>query len=287
MAGLNAQLSPLTISAWTGASTASPSRLPALVLNREGVYYGLLPVLEADSDNALSENTSLATDPLYPTYLPALELSAQGETFLYSLTGLRLPGLTLSVSMGLSVAADLPALTIAATGAYVQSLNLNRSLPGLQLDARTGIICGTLNLPTLELEISGTGDLVGRLDRSIPGLTISAAGSSDFLGTLDRRLPPLELTIAMSGTNAGTLSKSLPALMIAAGASLNDYGILDVDLPGLIASAMAGHGSSMSLDAELPALLMQIMASGGFSGGPASVASNASRFTDYILRHVR
>jgi hypothetical protein len=91
----------------------------------------------------------------------------------------------------------------------------------------------------------------------------------------------------MTGSVSGVLSKSLPALMIAAGASLNDYGNLDADLPSLIASAMAGHGSSITLDADLPALIMQIMASGGFAGGPESVASNASRFTDYVLRHVR
>lgn len=287
MAGLNAQTSPLTITAWTGASTADPARLPALVLNREGVQ-GLLPVLQTGLTDTISYPTPLNTDPLNPTYLPHLELSAQGETFIYCLgDALSLPGLTLSARTGLGIVVDLPVPTLSATGSFIQSLNLDKPIPGLQLSAYTGIRCGTLKLPTLELEISGTGDLVGRLNLSMPGLTISAAGSSDVICTLDRRLPPLELTVTMTGSVSASLAKSLPALMIAAGASLNDYGNLDADLPSLIASAMAGHGSSMSLDADLPALIMQIMASGGFAGGPASVASNASRFADYVLRHVR
>jgi hypothetical protein len=52
-------------------------------------------------------------------------------------------------------------------------------------------------------------------------------------------------------------------------------------------SSGTGYGASMTLDAEIATLIMQLAGSGSTGTGSGSTASNASRFTDYVLRHVR
>jgi len=284
-----ALLSDLRSTAGSGASTSVTSNLPTLALNRYGVFPGTLPTMRMSGTDTISYPTLIYTDPLIPTNLPALLLEAAfGARISTDSDGAILPSIELSAMIGSIMTGLLSTPSLSATASRPTLMSLSENLSPLELSSKTGARCGTLILPQMELSISANGYIVGNLSLSMPGLSISATGSSDTMMSLDQDLPSLTLTVSMNGRVAGNLSKSMPALMISATASANEYGTLAASLPSLILSAGTGHGASMTLDAEIATLIMQILASGASAGtGSASSASNASRFTDYVLRYVR
>lgn len=284
MADLNAQTSPLTITARMGAATADPLRLPSLSLNRYGVQFAQLPVLEMSGSDEIYNN-SLNTNALYPPNLPAIKLSADGATSINSYN-LRLPGLSLSISVGFEVKADLPAPTISGEIIPIHSLTLDANLAELRLDSSTGIRCGEMRINPLQLEIEVSGYLLGSLDRIMPGLSLSASASSPWPANLNTTIPPLSITVSMTGTNSGSVDKSIPALTLSASASPNDYGTADFEIPCPIISATA-HQSTINLDVMMSALVLQTIASGMAIDGLSATLTNTSRFTNYVLRHVR
>lgn len=259
-----------------GFYTVEPTLLPNLLLNRSTTVDPY-------------EANHLYTDPLIPPSLPTLTLEAQGATSINTVsTGAKLPTMELSAMVGAIMTGLLSSPSLSAAASRPTLISLSEDLPPLELSSSTGARCGTLILPQMELSVSASGYIVGNLGLSMPGLSISATGSSTVLMSLDQDLPSLTLTVSMNGRVAGNLSESMPAFKITATGLPNEYGTLAASLPSLLLSAGAGHGASMTLDAEIATLIMQILASGASAGtGSASSASNASRFTDYVLRHVR
>jgi hypothetical protein len=297
-----ALLSDARLTGHTGASTPDVSpNLPQLELNHYGVF-GNLPTAEMSGTDTISNDVLIYTDPLTTTYLPALKLSARFGTNIQCIAGgMKLPTMSLVGLVGavtgtggkkkqkLNLAAYLPALSLEGTITFLRLMNLSANLSDLQLSANTGIRCSDdLRLPEARITASIADSVVGKLDLSMPGLSLAATGSSAVLLRLDQSLPPLVLTIEMTEHVTANFSSSLPALMISATGISEEYGILDATIPALLMASGTGYGSTMTLDAKISTLLSQMRGSGSSYGtGSGSIASNASRFTDYVLRHVR
>lgn len=283
-----ALLSDLRSTAGSGASTSVTPNLPTLALNRFGVFPGTLPTMEMSGTDTISYPTPLYTDPLIATNLPALLIDAAFGAFISTDSdGAILPSIELSAMIGSIMTGLLSTPSLSATASRPTLMSLSKSLPAIEISTSTGARCGTLTLPQMELSISATGYIVGTLNLSMPGLSISATGSTTTPMNLDQDLPPLALTVSMNGRVAGNLSEMLSAFRITAAGRPNEYGTLSASLPSLLLSAGTGHGASMTLDAEIATLIMQIAGSGAAGTGSGSTASNASRFTDYVLRYVR
>ena len=258
-----------------GFYTVDPTLLPNLLLNRSTTV------------DPYAAN-HLYTDPLTPPVLPALLLEVTVGAFISTDSdGARLPSMELSSLMGSVMTGLLSTPSLSATASRPTLMSLAAKFPALELSSRTGARGGDLKLPAMELSISANGYIVGKLSVSMPGLSISATGHTTTPMSLDQDLPPLKLTISMNGRVAGNLSEMLSALKITAEGRPNEYGALAASLPSLLLSSGTGHGSSMTLNAKISTLIMQIAGSGSTGTGSGSTASNASRFTDYVLRYVR
>ena len=283
-----ALLSDLRSTAGSGASTSVTANLPTLALNRYGVFPGTLPTMEMSGTDTISYPTPIYTDPLVTTYLPALLIDAAfGARISTDSDGAILPSIELSSRMGSIMTGLLSALSLSATASRPTLMSLSGKLPAIEFSSRAGSRGGDLKLPAMELSISANGYIVGKLSVSMPGLSISATGHTTTPMNLDQDLPPLKLTISMNGRVAGNLSEMLSALKITAEGRPNEYGTLSASLPSLLLSAGTGHGASMTLNAKIATLIMQLAGSGAAGNGSGSTASNASRFTDYVLRYVR
>lgn len=278
-----------------GLYTVNPTLLPNLLLNRS-------TTVDPYAANHLSTDESL------PPSLPTLKLEVKAGEFISSIAdGMKLPTMSLVGLVGAvtgpsvklkgkpkskvhnDLAAFMPAMTLAGTITFENLMSLAQDIPGLQLSASTGIRCGEdLRLPEARLTASIADSVVGKLDLSMPGLSLVAAGSSAVILRLDQSIPSLVLTIEMTEHVTANLSGSIPALMISATALAEEYGILDANMPALILSSGTGYGSSMLLDAKISTLLSQMRGSGSSDGtGSVPSASNASRFTSYVLRYSR
>lgn len=243
----------------------------------------------------------IGTDTLSSPKLPTLELLGHTNYFLvtgkgrnrsYRATGavffLDLPAMTISARMGSSLSSVLPNTKIDATVKSGAVGSLSKRLAAISLSASTGIVCGTLTLPDLELAAVMNGAVLCRLDKTIPGISISAAASTPFVANLSKSLPFPILDISMSTIGLGSLDKYLPGIRLSASFLAGQSGWVDADLPTLrLLVAATAHQSSMSLDGNIQPVIPGTVIGGGSMSGPPPTMTNASRFTDLVLRYSR
>jgi hypothetical protein len=183
----------------------------------------------------------------------------------------------------------LPLLASSAVMSKATRLSLNRVLPAMSLSANSGIRSGTLKLPTPTLTITSAGaDKSGSLDKHLPGLTLSASASTPVLATLASDLPAITISAELAFVTTATLAKDLPAFKVSASALSGATITLSENLPAIVFDTdddATLYGDALSLDAYLPTLLAAVGSSG--ESGVAATATSESRWTDYVLRHVR
>lgn len=230
----------------------------------------------------LSPAWSAWTDPLSPPKLPDMSVSARfGERVSTDADGAPLSSLIVSASTGSRADdMDLPDFGVSAAASHETLATGSPKLPTMSLEARSGIRCGTLNLPTMSASATVQGSLIGTLDKQLPGLTVAATGSASSDISLDASLPALDLSITMSAEVIATLSASLPALLATAVAGGQWQMTLNSTLPALTAANSIQPGS-MTLSGTLPTL---VTAQGGTW---QNVLQAQGRYDDYVLRHVR
>jgi hypothetical protein len=168
---------------------------------------------------------------------------------------------------------------------YVASLD--RNLPTMQVEGHFG---GRAEgkLPDYEVDMSIIGDRLLSLDKIMPGWEIEAEGSTPFLLTLDKKLPVLRPTITTTFEMPLTLDASLPAFKITTDSLVGYLMALDRNLPAykIEYDDVTGYSPDMSLDANLPTLVMTPLGTGD-TVLPISLLVDATRYTDYVLRHAR
>ena len=224
--------------------------------------------------------STLQEDGVSNPVLPALLCEAKvGERI--NLTG-TLPGISLTdARFGLVVTGDLPALGCSGTILSGSVGTLDKNLPSLECSGVFGIRAGTLKLPTIESEITISGDSLGILNKTLPGLVLSATGSATAGAVLDKNLPPLSADITISWTTSASLDKNIPPPLLTGTILCGATGTLSENLPALKAEIEILYGQSLTINADLPTLVA------GTIMGAISSASEVSRFTNYVLRHAR
>ena len=234
--------------------------------------------------------STLQEDGVSDPYLPSLELTAQTD---YRITGdADLPGIQLT-DMRVGIRSNpedpwLPTVSSTATMQSGQVANLAKRLPAMTLSAKTGARADALKLPTIDVTMEMTGGAnAGRLDKTLPDLGISATGSTPVPGTLDKDLPALTISAEASGTTTATLDKDIPGLKITASAISGASATLEANLPVVVMEYDEGSltGDSMSLDVDLPAIVAAL-GTGSIPGLSGTLTAD-SRWTDYVMRHVR
>ncbi|MCK2219711.1 hypothetical protein MF672_038840 [Actinomadura sp. ATCC 31491] len=138
-----------------------------------------------------------------------------------------------------SVAAGLPPLGAASTGAVRVSGSATHTLPGLSASATgAAVVAGSaaLGLPSLSASAAGTAESPGELAVGLPSLGAAATGHVQ---------PPGEIAATLPGISAG-----LDGTVF--------LGIVDHDLPALSASAVGAVVVSGALGATLPGLVAEV-----------------------------
>lgn len=183
-----------------------------------------------------------------------MTLTIEGELQAGAGLNKNLPGLIcegeLAVRSGI-LNRTLPGLQIEASGGLGTFATLDKSLPGHLIEARSGHF-SDIALAGLLCQGSGLTGQVGRLTRDLPGFIITASGKAAQVGLLDRDLPGFLIEAHGYSEVLGRLDKTLPGLRIEATGLVGSSGRADLILPGFTIAASAIHENRLTADLVLP-----------------------------------
>jgi hypothetical protein len=232
----NIDASSAPLSAVTSFSGSISRLIPAAALTAVGTFvatrsaFVTAPELDLVSELSVSD---VHVTTILRQNLPMLTCSA-----------------TLAVRSGI-LHAEIPGLTVSATGKDGGIGHLSKTLPALTMAAFGGAYAQT-TLPVITLTATGkTGD-IANLAQYLPALSCAANGFSAQMGWLSMDMP--KLTLASHGYNngVGSASLSLRALTIMASGLTGSLGTVNATLPALTGTGVIVAQGRATLQESLP-----------------------------------
>lgn len=185
-----------------------------------------------------------------------------------------LPFLELEASVAPQGEITLPFFTITASGVLSPYIVGELTLPAFTAEGQSGI-GGEFSFPPLEISgTAKTGD-VGSASLQLPAFSAAGGVSAPVWGAASLTLSGASLTATATAGYVASVASPLPLFLVGASGAVGQIADVTLELPVFIVTGTAIFDVSCSLTHDLPFFEMD------------ALASDHSRFTEYILRWIR